>query len=129
MAGNRSRLASRSFDPKARTKVPRPASKPCAQTSAWEPARNSRHSLIGYSRPFLDGSRQLEHLRAAHRAVESKPRHCLGVREMLAATANFPQALVGLSPDPGKVQQKFTLHGPTLFVGAKTALPCLVQRV
>jgi hypothetical protein len=84
---------------------------------------------VAHLAPFLNWPRQLEYLRAADRAVESNPRHRLGMREVLSATADFPQTLVRLVPDAGKVQQKFALHGPALFVSAKSALPRLMQRV
>ncbi len=48
---------------------------------------------------------------------------------MLAAAADFPQSLIRFVPDARKVQQKFTLHGPTFCVSAKSALPRLMQCV
>src|ERR1700751_3242272 len=101
----------------------------CPETRVKTPRAHVGMDAVAHLAPFLNWPRQLEYLRAADRAVESNPRHRLGMREVFSATADFPQTLVRLVPDAGKVQQKFALHGPALFVSAKSALPRLMQRV
>src|SRR5262249_40669801 len=93
----------------------------CTEAGVETPRAHVGVDTIAHLAPFLNWPRQLEYPRAADRPVESEPRHGLGVREVLAATADFPQTFVRLMPDAGKVQQKFTLNRPALFVSAKPA--------
>src|SRR5262249_7893082 len=70
-----------------------------------------------------------ELLRAPDRAIEGDPRHDLGIGEVLAPAAGFPDAFIRLAPDALEVGQKRLLLGPARFARSEPFASGLMERV
>src|SRR3954469_7413564 len=79
--------------------------------------------------PPLDRPVQPMTLRRLDRAIDRHPGHDLRVRELLAATAHFPDPLIGLLPRIADVVRELALHRPRGRRLRETMIARLVQGV
>ena len=65
--------------------------------------------------PLINVPGKLVCLDSLYGAVKSDPRHRLGISEMAAWSAHFPNALVGLAPDALQSLQERALQVPSQY--------------
>src|SRR5215471_7419540 len=79
--------------------------------------------------PMIEGAGEVKTLKIFDCAIYGHPRHDFGVRELLSPSANLPDALVGLHPDPFKIFDPVSFDGHTMFRDTHSALPRLVHGI
>src|SRR6185312_12732867 len=79
--------------------------------------------------PLLERAVHTELLGRSDGAVEGHPRHDLGIGELLAPAAYFPDSLVGIGPDRLEMVEQRALDPPSPLVLAQAAESRLIERV
>src|SRR5665213_3164043 len=84
---------------------------------------------VAHGSPMFERAIQLELFDRAHRTVEGDPRHHLRLREMFAAAADLPDALIRLFPNGLKMSNERTFECPARGVRSEARLACHIQRI
>ena len=77
--------------------------------------------MVAELSPTFERGLQFKSFRIAHRAIESHPRHDLGVGKVAATTPHFPNSLVGLLANSFQMLDEFLLLRPSRSAEAR---PC-----